>query len=74
MANWARISALLADLISVSSILSFNSNPENSWSCSLQTMGLKDAAELKQVTGFLTQVNFDASSDLGADTKAHFVI
>ena len=55
-------------------ILSFNSNPGNGWSCSLQTMGLKDAVELKQVTGFLTQVNFDASSDLGADTKAHFVI
>ena len=40
----------------------------------VQTIGLKDGAELKQVTGYPTQVNFDASSDLGADTNPHFVI
>ena len=40
----------------------------------VKTIELKGSAALKQVTSFLSQVSFDARSDLSRDTKAHFII
>ena len=40
----------------------------------VKTIELKGGAALKQVTSFLSQVSFDARSDLSRDTKAHFII
>ena len=40
----------------------------------VKTIEVKGGAALKQVTSFLSQVSFDARSDLSRDTKAHFII